>query len=213
MGLSRWCGALRVGSPAFDDDTPVYADPDPFPVRFKVEPIYVLEQEQSIPVFEDEIWNNLSLTRDIPKGATGWAVNFRGSLRVIAPEDGQLIMEHLARQAEEKHSYPLTDRDKRQLARRASVPSQKGQVIIEVPEEEEAGEEETGAAEAIQVTEGEPEEIRASLKVQAVLARLGGMLGLRFGSPQETARRLPHKKTLTRDCCLRSFRLTTKRPR
>ncbi len=169
---------MRVASRAFDDDTPVYADPDPFTVRFKVEPIQILEPEQAVPIFEDEIWNNLSLTKDIPKGASGWAVNFRGSLRSIPADDGELVMKLLARQAEEKRLFPLTDRDKRQLARRASVPSQKGQVIVEVPDEAEGAE--LDAQGAAQVVGDEPEEIRASLKVQAALAKLGGTLGYKI---------------------------------
>ncbi len=90
VGLSRWCGALLVTSEAFDDDAPVFSDPDPFTVRFSVKPLHVFEPEQSIPVFLDELWTKLSLTRDIPKGASGWAVGFRGSLRVLPPEDGKL---------------------------------------------------------------------------------------------------------------------------
>ncbi len=169
---------MRVASRSFDDDTPVYADPDPFTVRFKVEPIQMLDPEQAVPIFEDEIWNNLSLTKDIPKGATGWAVNFRGSLRSIPTEDGELVMQLLAQQAEEKRPFPLTDRDKRQLARRGNVPSQKGQVIVEVPEEpDKFG---PDVHETAQFIEGEPEEIRASLKVQAALARLGATLGYKI---------------------------------
>ncbi len=44
--LSRWCGALTVRSAAFTDDTPIFADPDPFTVRFKVEALVLLPPEQ-----------------------------------------------------------------------------------------------------------------------------------------------------------------------
>ncbi|HZG46894.1 MAG TPA: hypothetical protein VEZ41_11615, partial [Allosphingosinicella sp.] len=95
VGVSRWCGALRVTAGPFDDDTPFYSDPDPFTVRFKVEPLFVLAPEEAVPVFLDSLWTKLSLTRDIPKGATGWAVGFRGSLRVLPDEDGKLVLDHL----------------------------------------------------------------------------------------------------------------------
>ncbi|HZG47007.1 MAG TPA: hypothetical protein VEZ41_12200, partial [Allosphingosinicella sp.] len=76
-------------------------------------------------------------------------------------------------QGQAKQLYPFDERDKRQLARRASVPSPKGEVIVEVPEEPEA--------EGLPQPEvpSETEELRESLKVQATLTRLGGSLGFK----------------------------------
>lgn len=177
VGLSRWCGALRIVSTAYDDTTPVYSDPDPFTVRFKVEPLHALEPEQAIPVFLDELWHKLSLTRDIPKGASGWAVGFRGSLRLIPSEDGAVVMAHLSAQAADNKPFPYDERDKRQLVRRATIPSQKGSVIVEVPEASDADDpEQLITSKVIEPTD----ELRASLKVQAALARLGGALGFKI---------------------------------
>lgn len=58
--LSRWCGALRITSDPYVDDTPVFADPDPFVVRFNVEPLIVLDLERSIPIEDDTVWPRLS---------------------------------------------------------------------------------------------------------------------------------------------------------
>ena len=69
--LSRWCGALRIVSEAYKDDEPIFETPDPFVIRFKVEPIILLEPMRAIPIFEDEVWENLSETRGIEKGASG----------------------------------------------------------------------------------------------------------------------------------------------
>jgi hypothetical protein len=175
VGLSRWCGALRVVQGPFEDGTPIYADPDPFTIRFKVEPVAMLTPEESVPVFLDEIWTQLSLTRDIQKGASGWAAGFRGSLRSLTPEDGDLLMAKIATQANERIKYPLTDRDKRQLARRATIASQKGAVVVEVPEDEEAN-----VAGTLVQSESSDEEVRASLKIQASLAKLGAVLGFKI---------------------------------
>ena len=79
--LSRWCGVLEITSNAFVDDTPIYSDPDPFVVRFKVRSDTLLDPERAIPIMEDELWSQLSITRDMEKGAKGWAAaHFRGSL-------------------------------------------------------------------------------------------------------------------------------------
>jgi hypothetical protein len=72
--LSRWCGVLDVISDAFEDTTPIFAEVnDPFPIRFKVKPIILLEFEQAIPIQEPEIWNSLSFTQKLPIGVFGWA--------------------------------------------------------------------------------------------------------------------------------------------
>lgn len=178
VGLSRWCGALRVTSPAYEDATPYYSDPDPFTVRFKVEPLVVLAAENSVPIFLDSLWNHLSATREIPKGASGWAVGFRGSLRLMPDEDGELVIEHLAAQQQAPAPYPFSERDKRQLTRRAAVPSQKGDVLVEVPSEED--EEEAEPLATPTAPREESDDLRASLRVQATLARLGVKLGFKI---------------------------------
>jgi hypothetical protein len=51
--LSRWCGVLEVKSAAFEDSTPIFAEQnDPFPIRFHVAPVLVLDFEHAIPIEE-----------------------------------------------------------------------------------------------------------------------------------------------------------------
>ena len=66
--LSRSCGVLQVTSNCFIDDCPVFSNPDPFVVRFKVEPLVVLDVESSIPIESEQIWPALSWTKGIPVG-------------------------------------------------------------------------------------------------------------------------------------------------
>jgi len=61
--LSRWCGALRVESGAYQDTQPIFADPDPFTVRFKVRTMVMLEPEYAIPIHDDKVWTSLSITK------------------------------------------------------------------------------------------------------------------------------------------------------
>ena len=69
--LSRWCGVLRIVSPAFQDEKPIFKNPDPFVIRFKVEPIVLLDPEFSLPILDDRIWDGLSETKSIDKGSRG----------------------------------------------------------------------------------------------------------------------------------------------
>jgi hypothetical protein len=79
--LSRWCGVLQIESEVFYDETPIFSDPDPFCVRFRVRPTILLAPEQAVPMFQDDVWNGLSITRGLSKGAVGWGNYFRSSLR------------------------------------------------------------------------------------------------------------------------------------
>jgi len=65
--LSRWCGALEVKSPVFTDSSPIFSDPDPFIVRFNVKPLVLLDLNQSPPMLDPKVWDNLEETKGITK--------------------------------------------------------------------------------------------------------------------------------------------------
>ena len=114
--LSLWCGVLQVQSEAYDDNSPRFEGPDPFTVRFRVEPIVVLEPEFSIPIHEDEVWSKLSITNRHERGSSHWTGFFVARLTGSTTDGGYLVQLLKEQQANPK-SYPLTDKDKRQLAR------------------------------------------------------------------------------------------------
>lgn len=178
--LSRWCGVLRVNSSPFIDDTPYFADAtDPFVVRFKVEPVIVLDPERSIPIFEDSVWQVLSETKSYPKGGSKWTGRFRSSLTEMTQEDGDFLSALLKQQANTKTSYEFTDRDKRQLARKQIVATPSGDVIVEVPEEDEPDAAPT-APPAIGSTQIE---VRKSIEMQAKIAQIGAAMGFKIWIP------------------------------
>ena len=180
--LSRWCGLLEVTSDIFIDATPIFSDPDPFVVRFKVRPIVLLDPELSIPIFDDALWPTLSITRELPKGVVGWAqfASMRNSLRPLTAADGDVLVKVLQEQDRCRQKYPLTPRDLQQLARSQMVRGADRAVLVEVPEREPT---ETPQQQAVQ--EGAVSDTyRESLKVQAVLARIGAEMGFRIWVPR-----------------------------
>jgi hypothetical protein len=189
--LSRWCGALEITSGAFHDSSPIFSDPDPFVVRFQVKPVVELDPERSLPIFEDEIWNHLIETQGIGKGAKGWAKYYRGSLRRMADGDGDHLLTLLRKQAEAQVAYPLTERDKRQLARKRTVKTLSGEVEVVVPVPEDDEEEGLGALiqgkggiQASATVISEPEvEVRQSIQIQAKVAEIGAKMGFRIWVP------------------------------
>lgn len=193
--LSRWCGALEVTSEVFHGDNPIFSDPDPFVVRFRVRPIVALDPEKSLPIFEDHIWNHLSETKSVRKGTKGWAIPYRGSLRRIADSDGALLFDLLRKQGKAEVAYPLTERDRRQLARKRVVRTLTGEVEVAVPEADDDEEIEASAAphQNAQTSASvvEPEtEARQSIQMQARLAQIGAKMGFHIWVPTSDRNRV-----------------------
>ena len=186
--VSRWCGVLEVASEAFIDDTPIFSNPDPFVVRFKVRSDVLLDPERAVPIMEDELWSQLSITRDMEKGVKGWAAaHFRGSLKELEAADGDLISSMLRKQIERQVLYPFSERDKRQLARKTTVRTPDREVAVDVPDDEED--------EAVSVS-GETKrdesrsDFRESILVQAKIAQIGAEMGFRIWVPRNDRARV-----------------------
>jgi hypothetical protein len=178
VGVSRWCGLFRINSEAFEDSSPIFADPDPFVIRFKVEPEVMLDLEHALPIFEDSIWGKLKETRGIAKGAPGWAKYYRGSLRRLDDADGALLAAWLKNQSKAQTVYPLSDRDRRLLARNRKVKTLEGEVTVVVPSQEDE-EDERATNETVVAPEA-----RRSLQIQARLVEIGIAMHFRIWVPR-----------------------------
>ena len=202
--LSRWCGVLEVKSEAYYDDSPIHDDPDPFTVRFRVEPIAILLPEHAVPIFEDEIWSNLSITNRYERGHRFWTGFFRNSLNKLEDSDGSHLMELLRRQQANPKSYPLTDKDRRQLAGKRKVRTLDREVEVEIPDDDEDEISlEPAIAESYVETDG-----RESIQMQAKVAQIGAEMGFRVWVPRnDKARVLAHIPTSMHENFLESLPL------
>ena len=186
--LSRWCGVIQVQSEVYFDDTPIHDDPDPFTIRFKVEPVVVLEPEFAIPIYEDEIWNELSITKRYERGHRGWTGFFRNSLNRIDDSDGNHLVELLQRQQEKPKNYPLTEKDKRRLTGKRKVRTLDREVEIEIPDDDE----DEILLELNTQVPTEPDS-RESIQMQSKVAQIGAEMGFRVWVPRnDKARVLNH---------------------
>jgi hypothetical protein len=170
---------LEIASEAFQDAASIFDDPDPFTVRFHVNPRVVLQPEVAIPIFEPEVWNHLSETRGAEVGSSGWTGYFRSSLRPMAKADGEFLVSLLFRQSSERKPFPYSPRDRRQLARKLTVRALNRSVTVEVPEEEE---DDIGLATA--PAEAPSSDIRQSVQMQAKVAQIGAEMGFRIWVPR-----------------------------
>ena len=202
--LSRWCGVLQVQSATYHDDSPIFDDPDPFTIRFRVEPIVVLEPDSAIPIREDKVWNMLSITNQYEKGHSSWTGFFRGSLNKFEDEDGSYLAELLKEQKDTRRSYPLTEKDKRQLAGKRKVRALDREVEVEVPDDVE---DDIRPEEKIAGTQSETDS-RESIRMQAKVAQIGAEMGFRIWVPRnDKARVLEHIPTSMYEKLLESLPL------
>ena len=184
--LSRWCGILRVQSRYYEDDTPIFDNPDPFRVRFKVEPLVILKPETAIPIRDDAVWSSLSITKQHDRALSHWTGFFRTSMNRFEDVDGSRLLELLREQQANPRSYPLTDKDRRQLLEKRKVRSLDREVEVEVPEDHE-DREETQAERA-----GLPSatSARESIQMQAKVAEIGAEMGFHIWVPRNDRNRV-----------------------
>jgi hypothetical protein len=169
---------LEIESVAYEDDAPIFDDPDPYTVRFRVKPIVTLPLEQAIPIDAEGLWEQLSFTQGMEKRIAGWAqhANLRASLRKIGAPDGKLIADLLSRQTDERKLYALSPAEQRRIASKKTIRTATRAVIVEVPDEEDE--------EALAATEHAESDARDSHKMQATLALIGAAMGFRIWIPR-----------------------------
>jgi predicted RNA-binding protein len=114
--LSRWVGVLEVTSHWFKDDTPIFYEvEDPFIIRFKVQPLAWLEKEKTIPIHDDNIWNNLSFTQNYDKSTSNWTGKLRNSLNQLDGADGTFLEKLIMDQATQQVIYGLNPSEHEKL--------------------------------------------------------------------------------------------------
>ncbi len=178
--LSRWCGVLQVESDAYDDDSPLYEDPDPFTVRFQVKPIVTLEPKLAIPIYDDAVWSTLSITNQHQKGTPSWTGFFRGSLNRFDQDDGRYLVDLLKSQQSNPENYPFTDKDERQLSRISKVRTPAGVVDVDVP----GTDDDDSPPESEMVETAIATDVRESIQYQAKVAQIGAEMGFRIWVPK-----------------------------
>lgn len=173
--VSRWVGLLEVIKGPYLDETPIYyPENDPFVARFRVRPIVWLPVEKAIPIYEDEVWNQLSFTREQIRGTPTWTGSIRTSLVQLNEKDGQLLEALLFEQSRGGMTYPIDAEEFERLATHKVRRADKD-VVVTVPKDQDDLIEEQPAA---------PTEVRESIKIQANLAEIGSAMGMQIWLPK-----------------------------
>jgi hypothetical protein len=192
--LGRWIGVLEVQGPAFKDETPRFLpDDDPFVIRFKVKPLAWLDPEFTVPIRDDEVWDQLTWTRGKNKGVSSeWTGPLRGSMQRLGEHDGAFLERLLLRQQTERRRYEfdralydsyIAGRTRRSLRRRlasaGAIRAAGGATAAAVD-----GGDAVPAGDAVRV------EARQSIKMQAMVASIGAKMGYGIWLPRNDKARV-----------------------
>jgi hypothetical protein len=182
--LQRIIGILEVKSKAFQDDKPIFTkENDPFVLRFNVQPIVWLPLEKAIPIHDDLIWNTLSFTKTLAKTDNSWTWRVFGSPNHYWSKDDCIFLEKiLLEQVEKQINYPFSEDDLKKLKTPKIRISDKKEVSVSVPDEEETKE--------IEITPASEKEKRTSIVIQAKLAEIGEILGFKIWLPNSDRTRV-----------------------
>ena len=171
---------LQVASNALDDGGSGPEFLEPYPVRFQVNPVVLLEPEFAVPIQADEVWSSLSITNQHDKASRHWTGFFRGSLNMFNEVDGKFLADLLRNRETNRHRYPLTPKEQRELSRKARIRALDREVEVEIPDHEEDQIEPDPTT--IPLTT--PTSSRESIQAQANVAYLGAKMGFHVWLPK-----------------------------
>jgi len=181
--IQRFIGVLKVLSDPFFDDKPIFSETDdPFTLRFKVEPIVLLPLENGIPIHDDNVWLNLSFTKDLPKGSTRWTFMVFSSPTLWPKQDCEYLEKILVEQSTLLKIYPLSESDKKKLKPSRIRISNKKEIVVSVPDEE--------ILKPTEVEADAPKEQRESIIIQSLLSGIGEKLGFKIWIPRSDRNRV-----------------------
>jgi hypothetical protein len=144
-------------------------------IRFPVRALAWLEPEHAIPIHDDEVWEALSFTKGHDKTTSHWTGKLRSSLSQLSERDGRLLERLILSQATSQAKlHPLDERENRKLISHHVRRTDKV-VSVTVPEDSE---------QSVPTSEQAPIEARESIRIQALLARVGAGMGLKVWLPK-----------------------------
>ena len=183
--IQRFIGVLEIISVPFEDNTPIFMkEEDPFILRFRVKPTVWLPLEKGLPIHNDEIWNNLTITKGLPKDSTKWTYMVFSSPRVWPFKDCQYLEKVLLQQKQNMKDFPFSENDKKKIkaSQRIRISNEK-ETIIEIPEEDINN----------NISVNPPIQERESIKIQALLAEIGEKLNYKIWIPRSDRSRVLNK--------------------
>ncbi len=174
--LSRWIGILEVESAYFEDNSPLFLiEDDPFVIRFKVKPLAWLPKEKALPIRDPKIWDYLSFTKNHEINSSSWTGKLRASLNPLDDQDGRFLEQAIMAQVGEGEIYELDMQEYEKLITHKVRRADKT-VSVSIPEDHPA--ENDKAVTPVQI------DVRESIKLQALLAKIGAQMGMKIWIPR-----------------------------
>ena len=174
--LSRWIGVLEITSKYFQDTNPIfYPNDDPFVIRFKVKPLAWLPKEKALPIRDSRIWNNISFTQGYDINSSFWTGKLRTSLNPLDEKDGKFLEQVILAQINSAETFEIDEQEYEKLVTH-KVRRVDKTVSVSVPQDSPT--EKNNGAHLTQT------DVRESIKMQAMLAKIGAQMGMKIWIPK-----------------------------
>jgi hypothetical protein len=174
--LGRWVGILEITSKYFQDVTPLfYPIDDPFVIRFKVKPLVWLSKEKALPIRDSRIWDNLSFTKGYDINSSFWTGKLRNSLNPLDEKDGKFLEQAILAQVNSAETFEIDEQEYEKLITH-KVRRVDKIVSVSVPQDT-PSEKNNGIPPA-------QTDVRESIKIQAMLAKIGAQMGMKIWIPK-----------------------------
>jgi len=174
--LSRWVGILEITSKYFQDDSPIfYPADDPFVIRFNVKPLAWLPKEKALPIRDNRIWENLSFTQGYDINSSFWTGKLRNSLNPLDEKDGKFLEQAILAQVNSGETFEIDEQEYEKLIMH-KVRRVDKIVSVSVPQD--------SPTEKNNGTPPAQTDVRESIKMQALLAKIGAQMGMKIWIPR-----------------------------
>jgi len=174
--LSRWVGILEVTSKYFQDASPIfYPADDPFTIRFKVKPLAWLPKEKAIPIRNIQIWETLSFTHGHDINSSTWTGKIRKSLQPLDEKDAKFLEQAIFAQLKKQETFEI---DVEEYEKLITHKVRRVDKIVSVSVPQDSPEEENNGVKPAK------NDVRESIRIQAILAKIGAEMGMRIWIPR-----------------------------
>ena len=208
IGISRFCGLFEVSSKFKIDRDSVYFRGDEFTLVCDIKNVIWLPIENTLSIFNPEIWNNFSITRGLEKDNKRWVGSFLSGFMQLKKSDGELLERLITDQNINRISFPLNQKETDEYKRKKESFIKKF-LIKETEEHREVIELKSEAKhmeESLEVIEVKSEKkYNESSIIQAYVSKIGKALGFKIWVPNHDKVNIKEISKLSDDDFLESL--------
>jgi hypothetical protein len=135
-----------------------------------------LSKEKGIPIKDERVWKTLSFTKDADPNSSRWTGKLRNSLNTLSDSDGRFLEEFILPQVDGGEIFPVDEEEYRKFLTH-TIQREDKTVAVSVPQD-------SGEENDVEESPSVRANVRESIKIQTLLARIGAEMGMKIWLPK-----------------------------